>query len=230
MAKDEKKTTEEQCCEQADPREAKAKSDASLMLTCFRLAVELMEKPEVVPGPVVLRSEMPAKIALDLFASSTRAVPDSAGVFTKAIEYLTLLTEDKAAEVKRSEELRDSVPFMPTFGIARDRSAMCKHPEASEPCKHVGLRSLYGRLKSESVGSYTRKVLMSVVEDLSSPLTVSESLELADAPAGEIWSITFLRCRDCLTTISTEAFLSGEAWTEETEEENEEEKAKKRDV
>lgn len=204
MVKDSKKAAE-QCCEEVDPREGKVNADANLMVICFERATWIMEKEGLWPEPALVSSDLGAVqiagselktvIALALFQKSTRVIPEQEKIFGKAIEYMNLLTKEKVEQMERSEELRDSVPFMPTFGVTTVQSAMCEHP---------GLKMLYDKLDGFGCDSYVGKVLEEILEGMrmSGPTD--------DHPG-------FFICGHCRSLIPLDAFRSGEPWNESAE-------------
>ncbi len=181
-----------------DPRWGQIDIDGFLMLRCIEVADGIMKETKILAPAVgqdyerfeIARCEMQARMALDIYRTVTKVVPAQAQIFAKGLDYLGLLMDEKAADVKRSEELKASMPTFPPF-------------IASVPaCEHPGLKALWVALTS--IG--TRDVGEDHIADWGQG--VIDAMSFRPTLDDEY----FLLCSHCRAIVPLDKFMSGELW------------------
>lgn len=192
--------------------EVKVGEYGGLMLKCFHEATRICEEAEVLKPALTgdelkypRRGELKCQIALALFNRSTREMPEQGIIFSKALEYLTMLMKDKQAETERMAKLRENVPYSPSvYGPVMASVSECKHP---------GLRVLYDYTRAFQNDKSMRGVVDKIIKSM-----IVKSL----APYGLKVDLDMLGCPQCQALVPLEQFSSGKLWENEEAEEKSE--------
>jgi len=204
MGSEERNDEDQECCEEVSNGQGIDKPMVDyyrdLMVECYDAASVVIEQTELVDF-----AEIPAhlrtRIALPIFDRVTRQMPAQDKVFGLAIQYVDMLMKEKAADMKRSEELRDSMSHRPRYG---------EFVAAVPPCPHAPLRAFREALLCEGELSPEGHKAIDALSVKRIYLPPPGSPE--DAPDGYR---DMLLCPGCLGYVEVGKLKSGEVWAEE---------------
>lgn len=169
-----------------------------LLEQCLDIAITVMGTHEMLEGEGIDR-ELQTRIALTIFNRCTRETSGLETMVQMALQYLNLMLQEKVAETERSAEFRVSAPLMPTFGAGFVQVVECEHP---------GLKALYKQL------------------DVVTPLPNMPAAAIIQAMTlrtGDDSRVEALLCPHCRVLVPLDQVVSGELWSQESEEESAEE-------